>query len=232
MGYTKIGVIALLAIFISACTNKPAPPKSNVVSTRILSLNNGKTIEVFTEHAINGDVIEDTDNVLNLVTKTDRTKAIGATALQFGVSLLFGGQTKTFTKEQLKGNHIDLVKNKTVDYINPQLDVLLNDLNINTIQPNKISIEPYKFKLIYGDRDDKYDFIYSFSIKINDYYQRCSSNDLISSDTSKNIEEWENNNYELTQVIAKKIVDNCFEKMKVRAEREKLEKAINGKSKI
>ena len=216
-------------VLLSGCSNHPLPPKTAIVDTRIIDANNGARITVLTQNAINGDVIEDTDNTLNLVSKADNTKLLALKTLQFAATLLGGGSgdVNGYSKEQLKGNHINSVKNYTMDYVNPQLDEMLKTIDFGAAQGAKIIIKPYKFKLIYeGLTNDDYEFRYSTTIRVGDFYKVCSSEDLLSSERVQPISLWEKNNYQLTQALTQKIIKNCFYEINQKQTKEQFTKAL------
>jgi len=216
-------------VLLSACANSPSPPRTKIVDTRTIDFGNSSRITVLTQNAINGDVVEDTNNTLNVVSKADTATLVGLKTLQIAATLLGGGSSNTdgFSKEQLKGNSIPSVKNKTMDYLNPELDTMLKGMNTYTGKDAKIIVQPYKFKLIYeGLGNNNYEFKYSTTISVGDFDQVCSSNDLLSSERIKPIDEWEKNNYELTQVTTQKIIKNCFEKINQAENKAKLRNAL------
>lgn len=214
---------------LSSCSNNPPLPKAKVVDTKIMDYNNGSRITILTQNAINGDVVEDTDNNLNIVSKADNAKLIGLKTLQIAATLLGGGSSNVdgYSKEQLKGNYIASVKNKTMDYLSAELRTTLENIDVQTGTDSKIIIEPYKFKLIYeGLGNNDYEFRYSTTISVGDFHHVCSSSDLLSSERIQPIDQWEKNNYELTQVLTKKIIKNCFIKINEVQNKEKLKNTL------
>lgn len=225
----KFSLSIVGCVFLISCATKPPLPKKAIVDTRVFNNENGSKINILTQNAINGDVIEDTDNNLNVVSKSDNAKTAGLKALQFTAMLLGGGggSVNGYSKEDLKGVYIASVKNKTMDYLNPELDEILKSINTPVNKKNEITVEPYKFKLIYSDLgSDDYEFRYSTMIITGDFYHICSSSDLVSSDRIKPISAWEENNYELTQVIAKKVIKNCLVNISKGESRVKLTNAL------
>lgn len=202
-----LSMVLISCVFLSACSNTPPPPKRKIVDTRSIETDNGSKITILTENAINGEVIEDTDNSLNLVAKTENVKLLGLQTLQVAAALLGGGSASVegYSKEQLKGVHIDSVKNKTMDYLNPEFDLTLKSIKSYSGKNGAVIVQPYKFKLIYeGLGSDDYEFIYSTTIRSGNFIQVCSSSDLLSSERIQPIRKWEENNYELTQSVTKK----------------------------
>ncbi|HAF2130947.1 TPA: hypothetical protein G9F27_005279 [Salmonella enterica] len=228
MKESKLTLVILCCLFISSCAENPPLPKTKIVDTREFRTDSGSVVTILTQNAINGNVINDTDNSLNLVSKADNAKVIGLKALQFAAGLLGGGNASVngFSKDDLKGNYIDNVKNKTMEYLNPELDSLLNSIKAPSERINKITIKPFKFKLIYDGLDnDNYQFIYSTTISAGDFYHICSSNSLISNERIRPFSEWEKNNYELIQTETRKIIKQCFEDISS-GEKGKLEKVF------
>lgn len=228
MKKSKLTLVILGCLFISSCAENPPLPKTKIVDTREFRTDSGSVVTILTQNAINGNVINDTDNSLNLVSKADNAKVIGLKALQFAAGLLGGGNASVngFSKDDLKGTYIDNVKNKTMEYLNPELDSLLNSIKAPSDRINKIIIEPFKFKLIYDGLDnDNYQFIYSTTISAGDFYHICSSNSLISNERIRPFSEWKKNNYELIQTETKKIIKQCFEDISS-GEKGKLEKVF------
>ncbi|HAT1684233.1 TPA: hypothetical protein I8Y21_005010 [Klebsiella oxytoca] len=215
-------------IALSACSS-PVLPGTTVVDTRTVRTDSGADVTVLTQHAINGDVIEDTDNTLNVVSRMDNAEAAGLKTLQFAAMLLGGGSGSIsgYSKEQLKGTHISTVKNRTMEYLNPVLDATLNKINIPPGRKDKITVQPYKFKLIYNGLDnDNYDFIYSVTIRAGNFYHICSDNSLTAAESTRPYEVWEKNNYALTQAMAEKIITLCFEDINSGKNKEALTRAL------
>ncbi|ECB3302204.1 hypothetical protein EWD94_24890 [Salmonella enterica subsp. enterica serovar Newport] len=228
MKESKLALVILGCLFISSCAENPPLPKTKVVDTREFRTDSGSVVTILTQNAINGNVIDDTDNSLNLVSKADNAKVIGLKALQFAAGLLGGGSTSVngFSKDDLKGTYIDNVKNETMEYLNPELDSLLNRINTPSGSSNKITIQPFKFKLIYDGLDnDNYQFIYSTTISTGDFYHICSSSSLISNERIRPFSEWDKNNYELIQLMTRKIIKQCFDDINS-GEKDKLEKVF------
>lgn len=222
-----LGIIG--CALLSSCSNKPPLPKTKIVDTKIMDYNNGSRVTILTQNAINGNVIKDTDNSLNIVSKADNAKLIGLKTLQIAATLFGGGNANVYGhgKEQLKGNHIASVKNKTMDYLIPELRATLENIDIQTVTDSKITIEPYKFKLMYESLgNNNYEFRYSTTISVGDFYHLCSSGDLLPSERVQPIDRWEKNNYALTQVLTKKIIKNCFVKINEVQKKEKLKNAL------
>ena len=225
----KMTLLAFGGLALSACSTTQ-PPKTKIVDTRVVKLSNGSKIDVLTQNAINGDVIEDTNNSLNLVAKSDNAKVVALKTLQFAAVLLGGGssQVNTFSKDQLKGTYVGSVQNRTMEYVNPELDKLLTSADIPSNVNKEIIIQPYKYKLLYEGLDTSdYTFLYSATIKSGDYYHTCSSSDLLSAERTRPISDWEKNNYELTQTVAKKIIAECFKTINSPAEKTKLIAALS-----
>lgn len=223
----SLGIIG--CALLSSCSNNPPLPKTKIVDTKIMDYNNGSRITILTQNAINGDVIEDTDNSLNIVSKADNAKLIGLKTLQIAAALLGGGSSNVdgYSKEQLKGNYIESVKNKTMEYLYPEIRTTLENIDIQPVKDSKITVEPYKFKLIYeGLGNNDYEFRYSTTISVGDFHHVCSSSDLLSSERVQQIDKWEKNNYELTQALTKKIIKNCFVKINEAQNKEKLKNAL------
>lgn len=225
----KMVLTILGSIVLSSCSNHSNPPRTKIVDSKIIKTNNDSNITILTENAINGDVIEDTDNNLNIVYKSENAKVIGLKTLQFAAMLLGGGSGNIdgYSKEQLKGEYIASVKNMTMNYLEPEIITLLNDLSIPSGTGYEIVVQPYKFKLIYDEiGSDKYEFRYSAIIRAGIFQHVCSSSNLISTERIRPISEWEKNNFELTQVMAKKIIKSCIHDFDGRAERDRLTKAL------
>lgn len=216
-------------VFLSACANTTPPPKTKIVDTRIIDYDNGSRVTVLTLNAINGEVVEDTDNSLNVVARTENVKLIGLKTMQIAAAFFGGGEANFsgYSKEQLKGIHINSVKNKTMDYLNPELDETLKSINMYIFKDAEIKIQPYKFKLIYEDLGtNKYEFLYSATISSGDFNYTCSSSDLLSSERIQSIDNWEKDNYNLTQILAEKIIKNCFSKINEKDNKEKLKNEL------
>ena len=199
--------------FLASCSNRL--PRSAIVNTDTIVLNNGSKITILTEHAINGDVVYDTNNHLNVVTRGDTAQVVGLKMAQFAIGLFggVGGSVNGFTKEDLKGTYITSVPNQTMDILKPQFYV---------------TIRPYKFKLIYdGLTDNKYNFIYNTTIRSDHYSFECSSDDLVEDDKSKPYTDWEENNYQLVQDVTSKAITACMNRLKSSKNISDLERALN-----
>lgn len=230
----KLLLITTGCFLLSSCTNRPPLPKRSIVETKTVQADNGSSITILTQHAINGNVIEDTDNHLNIVAKSDSAMLVGLKVLQFAAMFAGGGngQVDGFSKEQLKGKYVKSVKNKTMEYVEPELNRLLKNISLATDQNYQVTIMPYKFKLIYeGLSNDDYELRYSTDVTIGQSTYHCSSADLISTDKIKPINAWEKDNYDLTQVMAKKVITNCFDKINTEDSISKIIKSLSPPSK-
>ncbi len=228
--FNKLLLSAAECVLLVSCSTSQPLPKTKIVDERVIDYDNGSRITVLTQNAINGDVIEDTDNTLNIVSKADNAKLIGLKTLQIAATLIGGGSTNVdgYSKEQLKGNYIASVKNKTMDYLNPELDEMLKNLVLPAGSTYKVIVKPYKFKLIYEDMgNNDYEFRYSTTISSGDFQQVCSSSDLLSSERIQPVTEWEKDNYELTQLLTKKIIKKCFEKINEKQNKDRLINALD-----
>lgn len=223
-------IVIFSLFFLISCSNNRTPiPKTKIVNTDTIALKNGATVSILTENAINGDVVEDTNNYLNIVTRSDTATVVGLKIAQYAASIFSytGGSVSGFTKEDLKGSYINTVPNPTMNILNPQLSTIVKTLKANKQKENTIIVQPYKFKLIYdGLTDDKYNFIYSTSISSENFEFVCSSDDLVASDKTKPFTEWENNNYQLVQDITLKLIDNCINKLKLKENLSNLENTL------
>ena len=223
-------IVIFSLFFLISCSNNRTPiPKTKIVNTDTIALKNGATVSILTENAINGDVVEDTNNYLNIVTRSDTATVVGLKIAQYAASIFSytGGGVSGFTKEDLKGSYINTVPNPTMNILNPQLSTIVKTLKANKQKENTIIVQPYKFKLIYdGLTDDKYNFIYSTSISSENFEFVCSSDDLVASDKTKPFTEWENNNYQLVQDITLKLIDNCINKLKLKENLSNLENTL------
>lgn len=214
--------------FLASCSNRL--PRSAIVNTDTIVLNNGSKITILTEHAIYGDVVYDTNNHLNVVTRGDTAQVVGLKVAQFAIGLFggVGGSVNGFTKEDLKGTYITSVPNQTMDILKPQFYVILKKLKANKQKENTITIRPYKFKLIYdGLTDNKYNFIYNTTIRSDHYSFECSSDDLVEDDKSKPYTDWEENNYQLVQDVTSKAITACMNRLKSSKNISDLERALN-----
>ena len=223
-------IVIFSLFFLISCSNNRTPiPKTKIVNTDTIALKNGATVSILTENAINGDVVEDTNNYLNIVTRSDTATVVGLKIAQYAASIFSytGGSVSGFTKEDLKGSYINTVPNPTMNILNPQLSTIVKTLKANKQKETTIIVQPYKFKLIYdGLTDDKYNFIYSTSISSENFEFVCSSDDLVASDKTKPFTEWENNNYQLVQDITLKLIDNCINKLKLKENLSNLENTL------
>lgn len=223
-------IVIFSLFFLISCSNNRTPiPKTKIVNTDTIALKNGATVSILTENAINGDVVEDTNNYLNIVTRSDTATVVGLKIAQYAASIFSytGGSVSGFTKEDLKGSYINTVPNPTMNILNPQLSTIVKTLKANKQKENTIIVQPYKFKLIYdGLTDDKYNFIYSTSISSENFEFVCSSDDLVAGDKTKPFTEWENNNYQLVQDITLKLIDNCINKLKLKENLSNLENTL------
>ena len=223
-------IVIFSLFFLISCSNNRTPiPKTKIVNTDTIALKNGATVSILTENAINGDVVQDTNNYLNIVTRSDTATVVGLKIAQYAASIFSytGGSVSGFTKEDLKGSYINTVPNPTMNILNPQLSTIVKTLKANKQKENTIIVQPYKFKLIYdGLTDDKYNFIYSTSISSENFEFVCSSDDLVASDKTKPFTEWENNNYQLVQDITLKLIDNCINKLKLKENLSNLENTL------
>lgn len=214
--------------FLASCSNRL--PRSAIVNTDTIVLNNGSKLTILTEHAINGEVVDDTNQYLNVVTRSDTAQVVGLKVAQFAIGLFggVGGSVNGFTKEDLKGTYITSVPNQTMDILKPQLFIILKKLKANKQKENIVTIRPYKFKLIYdGLTDNKYNFIYNTTIRSDHYSFECSSDDLVEDDKSKPYTDWENNNYQLVQDAMFKAINTCMSRLKSIENLSELEKALN-----
>ncbi len=223
-------IVIFSLFFLISCSNNRTPiPRTKIVNTDTIVLKNGATVNILTENAINGGVVEDTNNYLNIVTRSDTATVVGLKIAQYAASIFSytGGGVSGFTKEDLKGSYINTVPNPTTDILNPQLSTIVKTLKANKQKENTIIVQPYKFKLIYdGLTDDKYNFIYSTSISSENFKFVCSSDDLVTGDKTKPFSEWENNNYQLVQDITLKLIDNCINKLKLKENLSNLENTL------
>ena len=223
-------IVIFSLFFLISCSNNRTPiPRTKIVNTDTIVLKNGATVNILTENAINGGVVEDTNNYLNIVTRSDTATVVGLKIAQYAASIFSytGGSVSGFTKEDLKGSYINTVPNPTMNILNPQLSTIVKTLKANKQKENTIIVQPYKFKLIYdGLTDDKYNFIYSTSISSENFEFVCSSDDLVASDKTKPFTEWENNNYQLVQDITLKLIDNCINKLKLKENLSNLENTL------
>lgn len=214
-------------VLISCSNHRESLPKTKIVSTDTLILNNGSKINIIIEDSINGDIVEDTNNYLNVVTRSDTAQVVGLKVAHFATMMLggLGGTTQTFTKEDLKGNYINSVPNKTIDYLKPELYTILKEINANN--DNSITIRPFKFKLIYdGLTDNKYNFIYNTYISSKYFNFICSNDDLSLDDKTKPFNDWEFNNYELVQDATLKAIKTCMTRLKSSENMSKLEESL------
>ncbi len=214
----KLFIVTCSMLSLISCANRESLPRTTIVNTDTITLNNGTTVDILTENAINGDVVNDTNNYLNIVSRGDTAKVVGLKVVQFATAF-FGansGNINTFSKEDLVGNYIKSVPNKTMDYLAPQLYTIIKKFDANNQKDNVITIQPYKFKLIYdGLTDNKYNFIYNTTIRTNGFRFDCSEqNDLTPEERTKPFNEWEINNYQLVQDTASKAINACINRLK------------------
>ncbi|OCG16661.1 hypothetical protein A9G09_02435 [Gilliamella sp. wkB292] len=215
----KLFIVTCSMLSLISCANRESLPRTIIVNTDTITLNNGTTVDILTENAINGDVVDDTNNYLNIVSRADTAKVVGLKVLEFATLFLDGtgsGSIDGFSKEDLKGSYINSVPNKTMDYLTPQLYTIIKKFDANNQKDNVITIQPYKFKLIYdGLTDNKYNFIYNTTIRTNGFHFDCSEqNDLTPEERTKPFNEWEINNYQLVQDTASKAINACINRLK------------------
>ncbi|OCG13701.1 hypothetical protein A9G24_07445 [Gilliamella sp. App6-5] len=231
MKFSKIFILGFSSLVLIACSsNRESLPRTKAVSTDTIVLNNGSTINFITENAINGQVVEDTNNYLNIVTRGDTAQVVGVKVVQFATSLftLNSGSISSFTKEELKGKYVESVPNKTMDILTPELYAILKKINANKNKNNTVTVQPYKFKLIYdGLTDNKYNFIYTTYIRSNNFEFVCSDKDLALDDKVKPFSDWEMNNYQLVQDVTLKAINTCMDRLKLHKNITELEKALN-----
>lgn len=210
----KFALLSCSLFILFGCSgNRESLPRTKIVETEVITLNNGTNINVITENAINGQVINDTNNYLNVVTRGDTAEAVGVKMVQFATAFFgnLGGNVNTFSKTDLKGSYVNSVPNKTMELLKPQLYTILKKIKANKQKEHTITIQPYKFKLIYdGITDNKYNFIYQTFIKTNGFTFTCSSDSLALDDKTKTFDAWESNNYQLVQNITSKLINNCI----------------------
>lgn len=226
----KYAILSCCLLLLFGCSGNREPlPRTQIVETEVITLNNGANIKVLTENAINGEVVKDTNNYLNIVTRSDTAQVVGLKVVQFaaGFFSILGGNVNTFSKEELKGSYVNSVPNKTMELLKPQLYTILNKIKANKQKEHTITIQPYKFKLIYdGLTDNKYNFIYQTSIKAEGFYFACSNNSLSVEDKTKTFDEWESNNYQLVQDITSQLINNCMTQLNSTKNLTQLENAL------
>lgn len=228
MNIFKFFIFSFSFFILCSCSNNREPlPRTKIVKTENIVVDNGAMISIITEHDINGGVIYNTDNYLNVVSRSHTAAAVGLKIAQFATSFFTGGATYGFTKEDLNGSYIESVPNTTMDYLTPELYKILKKIHLNKQKENSITIKPFKFKLIYdGLTDDKYNFVYKTFISSGDFNFVCSDNDLDVNDKLKPVSEWENDNYQLVQNSALKAINTCIKRLNSNEELIKLESAL------
>ncbi len=231
----KLCIAISIVCMSTACTsNRPPLPKESITSTKAVTLQNNNHINLVYATTINSDK-DNSQTLLNVVSRSDTSKAVGLTVLQFGAQMLVGGgSVNGFTKEDLKGNNIESVKNPYIDNIEPALTAYLNTLPIKeSTTTHDVKIIPGKFKLMYdGLNSETYNFIYSVSIIFNASGKgyvlgTCSANELTSGDYQKPYSQWEKSNFALASQIAQKTINNCFDKFKTEKYKTQIVKAMN-----
>lgn len=231
----KLCVALSIGLMTTACTsNKPVLPREAITSTKAVTLQNNNHINLVYATTINSNQYN-SQTILNIVSRSDTSKAVGLTVLQFGAQMLAGGGAiSSFSKEDLRGHNIESVKNPYMDDIEPLLTEYVNSLPLkDSTTSHDIKIIPGNFKLMYDGLDSEaYNFIYSVKIIFNaggkGYAMgTCNAKELTSADYQRLYSQWEKNNFELAAKVAQKIISNCFEKFKTEKYKTQITKAMN-----
>lgn len=210
----------LLIPFTISCTTNP-PPKDNVLKSNDITLKDGSLIKV--NYAYN-KAVNDKDKIqyLHIV---HPSHAVGTTGLYIvsGILKAFtqGGSINTFNKEDLVGSEIK-VENINLSYTYPKYIEFLKKNLVMTKKGNyinsPITVYPGRFYLVYDEMvgNDNYTLYAKFIIDFQDtiWHKRTIYNFSCSeSAKGKTEKEWSANNYGLTVIEGKKLIDQCFSKM-------------------
>lgn len=236
--------LAVSAFLLAACAgNPPKLPTEKISASKDIPLSGDNHVALRVASVINSEQ-KNSQNVLNVVSRSDTAQVVGLKALQFGLMLFSGGvgtqQVDGFSKENLKGTNIDGVVNPSASDLEPGLVALLNSVSLKPEAAGKaVKVSPGKFKLIYdGLNSDNYNFVYDTTITFStdttkgSYSYTCDSTSLMSQDRQKSYDEWTRDNYAQVRKVTQKLAEQCMGELNSSANKEKVVQALNGESSL
>lgn len=217
---TYKAIVIIFSVLLFGCSSNRTPPEDKLIESGIIELDNGGKIKLdFSEYAYSPRPPQHT---LNVVTRTDTSKAVGLKVLQAGTALLgVSSNIPSFSKEDLKGTNMP-TEDVGKDYFYVQFKEMLKTQLVlkNEMDYTKypITIYPGTFKLIYdGLTESTYSLDYSISItppveKISGKrnYQLESGKLCSGKLEGKPYSYWEEDNYLNAVNFAKETIDKCL----------------------
>lgn len=231
--------VAVAVVMLAACaSNSPKLPTERLSASKDIPLQGENHVALRVVSVINS-APNNSQDVLNVVTRSDTATVTGLKVLQVGLMLFAGGgssQVSGFSKDELIGTNIESVVNPSATTLEPGLVQLLNAVELKPNVAGKVvKVSPGKFKLIYdGLNDESYSFVYDTAIIFSTdthkevYSYKCSSASLTSGDTHKTYEEWSSNNYAQVLKVSQKIAEQCVSELNLQVNKDNITRALNG----
>ncbi|MRS13653.1 hypothetical protein GJV06_01900 [Enterobacteriaceae bacterium RIT691] len=226
------------AILLTACATQH--PSEKISSTKDIPVNGTDHVALRVASTINS-AADNSQEVLNVVSRSDTAMAAGLTVLQAGLTIFGGGgqAVSGFSKEDLKGSNIDSVANPSGTDLEGGLVALVKAVDLKPEAAGKaVKVKQRGFKLMYDGLDeDNYSFIYDTDITFNtdtskgNYTYRCSSTALMNVDTHKTYAQWSKDNYAEVKAVAQKVADKCVTELQTPENKSKVAQALNGELK-
>lgn len=230
--------VTISGVLLVACAgNVPKLPTETLSASKDIPLPGENHVALQVVSVINS-ADKNSQNVLNVVARSDTASVAGLQVLQVGLMLLGGGSTaiNSFSKDQLKGSNIESVANPGATNLEPGLVKLLNSVALKPDVAGKVvKVKPGKFKLIYdGLNEENYGFVYdttiifSTDVHTGSYSYNCSSASMTSGDTHKTYEQWSSNNYAEVLKVSQKLAEQCLSELSRQTNKDNIVRALNG----
>jgi len=233
--------VAVSVVMLAACAgNSPKLPTEKLITSKDTPLQGENHVALRVVSVINSEP-NNSQNVLNVVSRSDTATVTGLKVLQAGLMIFAGGGSTPisgFSKDELKGTNIEKITNPAATDLEPGLVKLLNSVDLKPgVAGKAVKVSPGKFKLIYdGLNDNNYGFVYdttiTFSADVHKgaYSYSCNSASLTSGDTHKTYSEWSSNNYAQVLKVSQKLAEQCISELNMQVNKDKVVQALNGET--
>lgn len=235
MSKQKLLSVAVAGLLLTACANHA--PTEKISSTKEIPLNGDNHVALQVASTINTER-DNSQEVLNVVTRSHTAMAVGLEVLQVGLTFFGGGTqtTQTFSKEDLRGSNIDSVTNPSATDLEEGLVSMIKTVDLKPEAAGKaVKVHKGSFRLIYDGLDEEsYNLVYDTAIIFStdtskgSYTYHCDSASLMSTDTHKTYAEWTKDNYAQVKTVAQKLADQCVNKLQMPENKSKVAQALNG----